>query len=94
MNVNKIGNYYCIPHKGNVPSEAAKAGKEKLAEVAKKELEMIESQGHIAGTDAAWWRYEFGEAKAALERIAASRESESYSSKLMSFHDTDDDGFI
>lgn len=93
MRVFSIGTYSAIAHRGgkrNIPPQEAK-----VVQAAKKELETIESQGQKAGTDSAWWRYEFPEAMAALKTIASNEQlPEVQQSSLMSFHNFDDDGFI
>lgn len=66
-----------------------------IVEAAERELEIIKEQGKQAGTDSAWWRAGFGEAKQVLESIVISGHlPEVKESRLMSFHDYDDDGFI
>ena len=97
MLIMKVSAYPSITYKGNSSGVVNKT-KDTVAELAKKELENIEAQGKVAGTDSAWWRYGWGEAKTALEKLAKSgsedTSSSAYSSGLMSFHDADDDGFI
>ena len=93
MRVLSISPYSSITHRGGkvniTPQEA------EVVQAAKKELEMIKVQGQKAGTDAAWWRYEFGDAKTVLESIVRDGHLPAApQSSLMSFHDPDEDGFI
>jgi len=93
MRVLSISSYPSIAHHGgkvNITSQEAE-----VVQAAKKELEIIKAQGQKAGTDSAWWRYEFGDAKAVLESIVRDGHLPTSSqSNLISFHDTDEDGFI
>ena len=96
MKIYSIGTYPQAVFKANVKPELLNQGKNSVAELAKKELANIEAQGKVAGTDAAWWRSGFQEAKAALESIVKGEElphKEQHHS-IMRFHDFDDDGFI
>jgi hypothetical protein len=93
MRVTGIGAYSVLAYRGgkaNITHQEAE-----VVQAAKKELEMIKEQGKKAGTDAAWWRSEFGEAKAVLESIVKNECLPTLKqSSLMSFHDSDEDGFI
>jgi len=100
MNVAGISTYQNVVFGNHTvkPQIVEKQG-QAVVEAAKAELEAIEKQGKVAGTDAAWWRPGFSEAKEALENIVKTGESNqpeynSYKSSLMSFHDYDDDGLI
>ena len=93
MRVLSISSYPSIAHCGKkvniTPQEA------EVVQAAKKELANIKAQGQQAGTDSAWWRYEFGDAKAVLESIVRDGHLPvAPQSNLMSFHDPDEDGFI
>ncbi|MCQ2744709.1 MAG: hypothetical protein MJ230_07985 [bacterium] len=64
---------------------------------AEEELKLIKSEGKVAGTDSAWWRYGYNEAVQSLQNIAAGKESvepKNYESPLARFLSNDDDGFI
>ena len=68
---------------------------ENVVQAARKELEKINSMAYEAGTDVAWWRSEFREAKRVLEDLAngifPEAEATSY---VRRFHDPEEDGFI
>ena len=92
MRVESIGTYSSLTcrNSGAVKQEP------KVVQAAIRELRHIQEQGKQAGTDSAWWRTGFEEAKLTLEAIVrGDTPPESYQkSSLMSFHDFNDDGFI
>ena len=93
MRVFGVCSYPAMAYRGRKVNITAQEAE--VVQAAKKELEMIKVQGQKAGTDAAWWRSEFGEAKAVLESIVNNGYlPRSQQSSLMSFHDSDEDGFI
>ena len=94
MRVLSIGACPSIVYRG-VNIKNVKTQDNEIVQAAKKELEMIKAQGQVAGTDAAWWRSGFSEAKAVLESIVNNEVPvQTKHSGLMSFHDYEEDGLI
>lgn len=93
MRVNSIGAYPAMSYRGGKANITAQEAE--VVRAAARELETMKAQGQKAGTDSAWWRYEFGEAKSVLESIVRDGHlPKAPKSNLMSFHDYDEDGFI
>lgn len=98
MKVSKVTAYTPLNFKNEKSNIRVLTEQEKaLVKKAQEELEMIERQGKVAGTDAAWWRYEYNEALEELKKIANGilpEPDNGYRSLVREFHSFDDDGFI
>jgi len=98
MIVPEVITYIPVSFSSNKPNvNKSNAQREALIRQAKEELKMIEKEGNVAGSESAWWRYEYDEALAELKKIANGilpEDEQNNQSLVARFHSFDDDGFI